>query len=125
MNGLRAFWKKAPRLYKSGGRRAEWKKRSSREAEIMVKGTNRRVVVVRYPDPKMFEEAIFVLRDDGSHGKTAEQVMDEARLAAADYIRSCRTVRKKPGSRRLLYAVIAAAVLSAAGIAYLAVRLLL
>ena len=65
----------------------------------MVKGTNRRVVVVRYPDPKMFEEAIFVLRDDGSHGKTAEQVMDEARLAAA--------------------------VLSAAGIAYLAVRLLL
>ena len=55
----------------------------------MVKGTNRRVVVVKSPDPSIFEEAIFVVREDLFHrGNSAEKVMNEARRAAGAYLRS-------------------------------------
>ena len=30
----------------------------------MVKGISRQVIVVRSPDPKLFEQAIFILRED-------------------------------------------------------------
>ena len=30
----------------------------------MVKGTTRQVVVVKGPDPKLFDQAIFLVRDD-------------------------------------------------------------
>ena len=34
----------------------------------MVKGVTRQVVVVRSPDPELFEQAIFIVRGDGTHG---------------------------------------------------------
>ncbi len=43
----------------------------------MVKGTSRQVIVVQAPDPKLFEQAIFILRED------ARDVTDEALLKEA------------------------------------------
>ena len=55
----------------------------------MVKGLSRRVIVVRSPDPRFFEQAIFLLREDALHtqGVTPDQVVAEARQVAAGYIR--------------------------------------
>ena len=55
----------------------------------MVKGISRRVIMVRNPDPRFFEQAIFLLREDAlsQDGVTAEQVVEEARQVAAGYIR--------------------------------------
>ncbi len=54
----------------------------------MVKGISRQVVVVRPPDPKLFEQAIFILKED------AQGVTDEALLREAD-----QAVRTGKGSR--------------------------
>ena len=42
----------------------------------MVKGISRQVIVVRSPDPKLFEQAIFILREDalGKDGRPALQI---------------------------------------------------
>lgn len=65
----------------------------------MVKGISRRVIVVRSPDPRFFEQAIFLMKEDAFHNSavSADQVVAEARQAAAGYIRrtSEKTVRKK------------------------------
>ena len=37
---------------------------SSQEAAEVVKGTAKRVIVVKSPDKKVFEEAIFIVRED-------------------------------------------------------------
>ena len=51
----------------------------------MVKGTSRQVIVVNAPDPKLFEQAIFILKDDA----VGEGITDEALLREAqDILRS-------------------------------------
>ena len=47
----------------------------------MVKGISRQVIVVQSPDKKLFEQAIFILRDDMGEGVTDEQLMKEAERA--------------------------------------------
>ncbi len=49
----------------------------------MVKGTTRQVIVVASPDPKLFEQAIFILREDAveREGVTDEQLLQQARQA--------------------------------------------
>ena len=47
----------------------------------MVKGISRQVIVVQSPDKKLFEQAIFILRDDMGEGVTEEQLMKEAERA--------------------------------------------
>ena len=45
----------------------------------MVKGTSRRVIVVDSPDPRIFEQAIFIIRNEaatGSGGVTSQQLVD-------------------------------------------------
>lgn len=88
----------------------------------MVRGTNRRVVVVRSPDPRVFEEAIFVIREDLFHrDASAEKVLAEARMAARAYLR--KSVPPRRGLRfRVPAAVYAAMGAAAAGIAWLALR---
>ena len=56
----------------------------------MVKGQNRRIVVVRGTGKKLFEEAIFILREDAEKagGYTAEDVIREAEMTAQEYLRS-------------------------------------
>ena len=46
----------------------------------MVKGISRQVIVVQAPEPKMFEQAIFILKDDavGTDGVTEESLLKEA-----------------------------------------------
>ena len=44
----------------------------------MVKGISRQVIVVQSPDKKLFEQAIFILKEDAV-GVTEEALMREAR----------------------------------------------
>ena len=63
----------------------------------MVKGINRQVVVVKSPDPKLFEQAIFLLREDAAgEGVSSEQIIRQAQQAADDYLRS-HSVRSRRG----------------------------
>ena len=56
----------------------------------MVKGISRQVIVVQAPDPKLFEQAIFILKED------AKSITDEMLLKEADkVIRSASGDRKK------------------------------
>lgn len=47
----------------------------------MVKGISRQVIVVHAPEPKMFEQAIFILKDSavGRDGVTDEALLQEAK----------------------------------------------
>lgn len=48
----------------------------------MVKGTSRQVIVVQSPEPKLFEQAIFILNDSAvGEGITDEALLKEAQLA--------------------------------------------
>ena len=48
----------------------------------MVKGTSRQVIVVQGPEEKLFEQAIFILKDEAvSKGITDEELMKEANAA--------------------------------------------
>ncbi len=68
----------------------------------MVKGVARRVIVVKSPDRRLFEQAIFIMKEDafGAEGVTAEQVLAEAQRVANGYVRRNtglgRWVRKIP-----------------------------
>ncbi len=55
----------------------------------MVKGVARRVIVVKSPDRRLFEQAIFIMREDafGAEGVTPEQILAEAQRVADGYIR--------------------------------------
>lgn len=47
----------------------------------MVKGISRQVIVVHSPEPKLFEQAIFILKDGaiGENGVTEQELMREAK----------------------------------------------
>lgn len=68
----------------------------------LVKGVARRVIVVRSPDPRLFEQAIFIMKEDAfcREGVSADQVLKEARQVASGYIRRntplARAVRRIP-----------------------------
>ena len=83
----------------------------------MVKGVSRRVIVVDSPDPRIFEQAIFILPTDGG-GVSSRQLVDQAVRIARNYAR-CQ------GGRRFrwpawLWAVCGAA---ACGLAWLLISL--
>lgn len=46
----------------------------------MVKGISRQVIMVHSPDPKLFDQAIFILKDEavGKEGITEELLLKEA-----------------------------------------------
>ena len=52
----------------------------------MVKGVSRRVIVVESPDPRIFEQAIFILPTDGG-GVSSRQLVDQAVRIARSYAR--------------------------------------
>lgn len=54
----------------------------------MVKGTSRRIIVVKSPDPDLFDEAIFVVKEEflRSPGVSQEQLLSDARRAAAGMV---------------------------------------
>ena len=50
-----------------------------KEAVILVKGVSRQVIVVHSPDPKLFDQAIFILKDEAvGQGITEEALLKEA-----------------------------------------------
>ena len=63
----------------------------------MVKGISRQVIVVHSPDPKLFEQAIFILKEDAAQGG----VSDEALLEEAQQAISMG--ERIPKKRRLYY----------------------
>ena len=67
-------------------------KTDDREAFNVVKGVAKRVIVVKSPDPKVFEEAIFIVREDymKTAGVTRSQLLSEAKQAAGAYTGSLR-----------------------------------
>lgn len=64
----------------------------------MVKGVTRRVIVVKTPDRRLFEQAIFIVKEDAftKEGVTAEQVLAEAQRVADGYVR-----RNSPWGKKL------------------------
>ena len=86
----------------------------------MVKGISRQVIVVDAPEPKLFEQAIFILKDDAvGQGITDEELMKEAQKAIHG--------TDRPGKRRHLYlygAVWAAGGAMLTGLAWLVTVLL-
>lgn len=56
----------------------------------MVKGISRRVVLIKSPDPKIFDEAIFLVREETAKkpGVTYEQLLHEAMNVAEDFVRN-------------------------------------
>lgn len=54
----------------------------------LVKGITRRVILVKSPDPKLFEQAIFIMREEAFNaGVTADQVLQQAQQVADGYVR--------------------------------------
>ena len=63
----------------------------------MVKGISRQVIVVHSPDPKLFEQAIFILKEDAArNGVTEEALLKEAEQAI-------RVRERIPKNRKLYY----------------------
>ena len=77
----------------------------------MVKGVSKQVVVVRSLDTRLFEQAIFMIRDGAlaKQGVTEEDILREANAAADTYLRE--KLEKESGYRwkRLLWAICGAA----------------
>lgn len=75
---------------KDGKNRLCLEKNRCREEEEfpVVKGISKRVIVVKSPDPKIFEQAIFIIREDfaGQSGVSEKDVLREARAAANSYL---------------------------------------
>jgi len=55
---------------------------------FMVKGVSRQVIVVQSPDPKLFEQAIFILREDavGRDGVSDRTILRQAQQAAGSFV---------------------------------------
>lgn len=63
----------------------------------MVKGISRQVIVVHAPEPKLFEQAIFILKEDAAKlGVTDEVLLKEAEQAI-------RGGERFPKKRKLIF----------------------
>ena len=60
----------------------------------MVKGISRRVIVVDSPDPRMFEQAIFILHGDGG-GVSQQQLVHQAVRIAKNYAQTHPRQRRR------------------------------
>lgn len=62
----------------------------------MVKGTARQVVVVKSPDQKLFEQAIFLLREEAlEQGVGERELLEEARRVADRYTQHAQEKKRK------------------------------
>lgn len=61
----------------------------------MVKGISRQVIVMQSPDPQLFDQAIFILRDE----VVKEGITDEALMKEAKHLLNSGKFEKK-GTRR-------------------------
>lgn len=63
----------------------------------MVKGISRRVVMVKSPDPEIFDEAIFIVREGAfsRSGVTGDELLSEALSVAESYVRGAGRPKKR------------------------------
>ncbi len=78
----------------------------------MVKGISRQVILVRSPDPRLFEQAIFILKEDAPQ-ITDEELLKEARRLMKNPVRQPQQGMRFPAA---LWAALGAA---ATGIVWL------
>jgi len=89
----------------------------------MVKGISKRIVVVKSPDSEIFEEAIFIVREEYFRREriSAEEIVKQAQRVVKNYTGSL------PGARRFITRLpapaIAATGAAATGIIWLATRI--
>ena len=71
----------------------------------MVKGLSRKVIIVKSPDPKIFEQAIFIVRDEYllGQGIDRKELMRQANEAASGYVDSAYGLHKVRLPKPLLY----------------------
>ena len=115
-----------PRLFSLNNRRVRrlnWKQMERKGDTDVIKGLSHRIVVVKSPN-SIFEEAIFVIRDDvlSCRGADSAAIIQEARRAANSYVKGT-AVQKRSLLSRLPAPIFAAAGAAAAGLAWLAVHL--
>ena len=55
----------------------------------MVRGAAKHVIVIKTPDKRIFEQAIFIVKRDlfRKNGKSEEEILLEARRAAEGYVK--------------------------------------
>ena len=89
---------------------AEFEKR----CEFLVKGTSRRVVVIRPPDKRIFEEAIFIVREDGVSAKsiTGDMIIKEAQEIADKYVKENLKKHRFPKLPPLFFTALGAIITS-------------
>ena len=89
----------------------------------MVKGITRRVIVIKSPDKRLFDEAIFIVREDAlnEQGVTSDDIIKEAQNVADEYIRNNL---KAPRRRKLPAPIFVLMGSAVTGIAWFLVRLL-
>ena len=78
----------------------------------MVKGLSRKVIIVKSPDPKMFEQAIFIVRDDylASQGIGQKELLRQAKQAANGYVNETYGWHRIGHAHPLLFGLLGAAV---------------
>ena len=98
------------------------RKAKRREARKVIKGTARRVIVVPSPDPKVFEQAIFIVKDEYMRkpGITQEELMRQAQRAAGSYLKS---VSEPPSLTSRIIPAVSAGAAALTGLGYLTLKL--
>lgn len=71
----------------------------------MLKGAQKRMIVVRTTDSKLFEEAYFVMRRDASHGGGHPDMLEEANRILESSLRSGKRERRRGHWRELLWGI--------------------
>ncbi len=115
-----------PELNNTSRARLNWKQMEPQEGWNVVKGTTHRVIVVKSPDARYFEEAIFIVRDDvlRERGADSAAILKEARKIANSYVsrtppklNKLQNPKKKTKHPRKFYSKLPAPVIAAAGAA--------
>lgn len=88
----------------------------------MIKGTAKRVIVVPSPDPKVFEQAIFIVKDEYMRrpGVSQQELMRQAQRAAGSYLKS---VSDPPSLASRLIPAVSAGAAALTGLGYLTLKL--
>lgn len=80
----------------------------------MVKGLSRKVIIVKSPDPKIFEQAIFIVRDEylASQGIGQKELLDQAKQAANGYVNQTYGWHRFQNTHPLVFSLFGAVVIS-------------
>ena len=74
----------------------------------MIKGMSRRVIMVESPDPELFENAIFILRNEVfSKGTAPDDILKQAQQIADEYVRT-NVEKKRPRMSPMIYTLLGA-----------------